>query len=258
MNAMFEFLENEIPFTPQTAVVLGSGLNQFAGQLDNPVTISYADIPGYPQPSIQGHVGEFTCGTAGGTPVICARGRFHYYEGHPLDIVTLPIDVFSGIGCRQVIITNAAGCTRPDWHPGELMLISHIADFTFRDNCRTPEPMPVPESNLSRQARSVAARLDLILHEGTYCWTTGPTYETPAEINEIRKVNGAAVGMSTVPEIAKALELNLEVLGISCLTNYAAGIADQPLTHTEVLETTERVKADFASLVMGILEKSVY
>lgn len=258
---MFEntikYVRSLLPESPAAAVVLGSGLSNFSENLSGTIKIPYSEIAGYPLPTVQGHVGELAFGYIGDVPVICARGRFHYYEGHPIEIVTLPIRLFNGVGCGSVIITNAAGCVRRDWQLGNLMLINGHIDFTFRNSKADPEICSGKgyyDPGLMALARKSAENFQLPLREGCYCWTPGPTYETPAEILKIRELGGDAVGMSTVPEIEMAHELGLPAMGISCLTNYAAGITDQPLSHAEVLETTELAKKSFAQLVMGVLK----
>jgi len=245
-----------LPETPGVAIILGSGLGDFADSLENQVTVPYDEIPHYPQPTVPGHVGQLVFGRVGRLPVIAARGRFHYYEGHTLEVVTLPIRVFARLGVESLIITNAAGCVNPDWKEGDLMLITGHFDYTFRESAANPVPLagePYHSTELLALARQVAVEEGIPLREGNYAWCPGPSYETPAEIREVRALGGQAVGMSTVPEIRAAAEEGLKVLGISCLTNYAAGIRDRPLNHQEVLETGRRVKATFARLVLGVL-----
>ncbi|NOZ08759.1 MAG: purine-nucleoside phosphorylase [FCB group bacterium] len=256
LTTIGKFILNAVPEPPAVAIVLGSGLADFSDNLSGVVRIPYAEIPGYPLPSVSGHVGEFAFGYIGSLPVLCARGRFHYYEGHPLETVTLPIQVFKAVGCSTVILTNAAGCLRRQWNLGDLMVITAHLDFTFRTSARDPLVLAgggFHDPDLVDIAMKVAGQNDLPLRQGAYCWTLGPTYETPAEIGKIRTLGGDAVGMSTVPELQTARDLGLKTLGISCLTNYAAGISPEPLSHAEVLETTQRVKQAFADLLIGIL-----
>ncbi|MBT3252014.1 MAG: purine-nucleoside phosphorylase [Candidatus Marinimicrobia bacterium] len=251
-----EYILKKIPVAPEISIILGSGLSEFTSTLTNPVNVPYSEISEYPQPSVSGHVGEFIFGFAGNTPVLCARGRFHYYEGHSIETVTLPLRVFHDIQCKSVIITNAAGCMNRDWNTGELMVIDGHFDFTFRHSSSNPPLMDTLlcyDKNLLLKAKDIAKSQSLLIRKGKYCWTLGPTYETPAEIEYMHALGGDAVGMSTVPEIEEADKLGLKVLGISCLTNYAAGISSKPLTHLEVLETTERVKSQFADLITGII-----
>ncbi len=244
------------PETPRVAIILGSGLSDFADHLADPVTVSYDDIPHYPQPTVPGHVGRLVYGAASGLPVIAARGRFHYYEGHTLETVTLPIRLFARLGVETIILTNAAGCVCPDWNEGDLMLITGHLDYTFIESAADPEIItgePYHSPELLALARQAAGEAGIPIREGVYAWCLGPSFETPAEIREIRALGGQATGMSTVPEIRAAAEEGLKVLGISCLTNYAAGMRDQPLNHEEVLATGRRVKETFARLLLGVL-----
>ncbi|UCH63093.1 MAG: purine-nucleoside phosphorylase [Fidelibacterota bacterium] len=251
-------VRTRLPGSPRVAIILGSGLADFAGNLADPVTVSYGDIPHYPQPTVPGHVGRLVYGTADGLPVIAARGRFHYYEGHSLETVTLPVRLFARLGVESIILTNAAGCVCPGWNEGDLMLITGHLDYTFIESAADPEIIsgePYHPPQLLDLARQVAGENGISIREGVYAWCLGPAFETPAEIREIRALGGHAAGMSTVPEIRAAAEEGLKVLGISCLTNYAAGMRDQPLNHKEVLDTGRRAKDTFARLVLGVLER---
>ncbi len=251
-----DYLKDRLPEIPLIAVVLGSGLSEFTENISGKISIPYSDIPHYPLPTVTGHVGEFVFGYVQGVSILCARGRFHYYEGHPLKTVTLPIRVFKETGCETVIITNAAGCMNESWKPGDLMIIKGHFDFTFRNGAADPPlrfAMKCYDQPLMDLAREIGREIDIHLHEGNYCWTLGPTYETPAEIRDMCRLGGDAVGMSTVPEIEEAERQGLRLLGISCLTNFAAGISPIPLSHEEVLETTEGVKRQFAELINGII-----
>ncbi len=245
-----------LPGSPRVAIILGSGLSDFAANLADPVTVPYDDIPHYPQPTVPGHEGQLVYGTASGLPVIAARGRFHYYEGNTLETVTLPIRLFARMGVETVIITNAAGCVCANWNEGDLMLITGHLDYTFLESATDPKIISgeiYHSQELLTLARQAASEAGVSIREGVYAWCLGPTFETPAEIREIRALGCQATGMSTVPEIRAAAEEGLKVLGISCLTNYAAGMRDQPLNHQEVLATGQRVKETFARLLLGVL-----
>ncbi|MCH7497856.1 MAG: purine-nucleoside phosphorylase [Candidatus Marinimicrobia bacterium] len=248
-------VKSRLPKTPQVAIILGSGLSAFAHTLADPLVVPYGDIPHFLEPTVPGHVGELVYGETAGLPVVVARGRFHYYEGHPLETVTLPVRLFARLGVNQLIITNAAGCVNTAWNVGDLMLLTGHLDYTFIDGLATPEvrdgAFHSPE--LLELARAAAHTAGVPLREGVYAWCLGPSFETPAEIRDIRRLGGAAVGMSTVPEIRAAAKEGLPTLAISALTNYAAGIRDQPLNHQEVLATGQRVKGTFAKLVTSIL-----
>ncbi|MCH7574171.1 MAG: purine-nucleoside phosphorylase [Candidatus Marinimicrobia bacterium] len=250
------FVKDAIGETPRVAIVLGSGLSDFSENLTQAVTVSYADIPHYPEPTVPGHVGELVAGRVNSLPVLTARGRFHHYEGHDLETLVLPIHLFAELGVSTVMITNAAGCVNDRWEVGDLMLITGHLDCSYLssadDSPVISDPAIYPEATLNL-ARLAAQESGITLREGVYAWNLGPTFETPAEIRHIRSLGGDAVGMSTLPEIEAAAGLGLQVIGISCLTNYAAGILDQPLNHDEVLETGRRVKTTFAKLVTAIL-----
>jgi len=251
-----DFVRGKIVTPPEIAIILGSGLSLITKDVEEAVTITYKEIPGYPQPTVKGHTGEFISGEIGNVPVLFASGRFHYYEGHNIETLTLSIRLFHALGTRNLIITNAAGSVRRSSPPGTLMAISGHMDCTFRDGPLQPEIFrneKYHDTVLLKLALNSAKRLNVKLAEGVYVWTLGPSFETPAEIRMIREFGGDAVGMSTVPEIQAAGELGLRVLGISCLTNYAAGITDKPLTHEEVMETTAEVGKDFTRLVKEII-----
>ncbi len=251
-----EFVRGQLPLMPVVAVVLGSGLNDFFTNLENRVVVPYDQIPHFPLPTAPGHVGRFVFGSVLGLPIIIAEGRFHYYEGYPLELVTLPIRLFARLGVQTVILTNAVGCVSPDWQVGDLMLITGHLDYSFitgTDDPKIHSGKPYYSSELLSLARQAAKDAGISLREGVYAWCLGPTFETPAEIREIRNLGGQVIGMSTVPEIRAAVEHGLKVLGISCVTNYGAGVANQSLNHEEVLPTGRRVRDTFARLLLAIL-----
>lgn len=251
---MSDYVGSRSGFTQGVAIVLGSGLGDFTEQIQTPIVIPYHAIPNYPQPTVEGHTGEFVIGNYNGVPLIAAKGRFHYYEGYDIETVTLPIKLFHKLGVKCIIITNAAGSVRKSLPPGTLMAISGYMDCTFRENLSTPKIVDDVSSKLLNYAVEASERVKVKLEKGIYCWTQGPAYETPAEIEYIRSLGGDAVGMSTVPELQAAEQLGIEALGISTITNYAAGILDQPLTHNEVIETANRTKDDFAKLIGATIE----
>ena len=251
------FVQDAIGEAPRVAIVLGSGLSDFSKNLTQAVTVEYTGIPHFPEPTVPGHVGELVAGRVNGLPVLTARGRFHYYEGHDLDMLSLPVRLFAALGVSTVIITNAAGCVNAAWNEGDLMLITGHLDCTYitsSDDPRLVSGQEMYATEALNVAREAALKSGISLRQGTYAWNLGPTFETPAEIRHIRSLGGDAVGMSTVPEIETAAGLGLQVIGISCLTNYAAGMLDKPLNHDEVLEMGQRVQVTFAKLVMEILE----
>ena len=251
---MAEYVESRSGFTHEVAIILGSGLGGFTEQIQTPVVIPYQAIPNYPQPTVEGHTGEFVIGNYKNIPLIAARGRFHYYEGHDIETVTLPIHLFSKLGVKYIIITNAAGSVRKSISPGTLMTISGYMDCTFRESLSTPKVIKNVSLIMLDCVEMASKSVKVKLEKGIYCWTQGPAYETPAEIEYIRNLGGDAVGMSTVPELQAAKQLGIEALGISTITNYAAGILDQPLTHNEVIETASRTKDDFAKLIGATIE----
>ncbi len=254
INAIFDQIIDKLPDKPQTAVILGSGLGKFVDGMEERITIPYADIPDYPRSTVSGHAGEWVFGYINKKPTICASGRFHYYEGFSMEQITLPVSVIHALGCRKIIITNAAGCLKKDWQIGDLMLIRGYMDYTFSLKNNKPEIIHIAMSEKQlNQIRTAALERGLQLREGIYTWSLGPSYETPAEIQDIISLGGNVVGMSTVPEIMKAQEVGLEIVGISCLTNYGAGMDGSILSHTDVLETSHRADAVFSNLISEIV-----
>lgn len=254
---MVEYIYDQTGFSWGIAIVLGSGLGDFADNLSDRQIIKYTDIPGYPKPTVEGHAGELVIGKLAGIPVLGAKGRFHFYEGYDYHTVTLPIRLFHKLGIQTLIITNAAGSTRLAFPPGTLMAINGHIDGTFRHSVEDPEIVsgsPYHDPDLLRFAADSGQESGVEIVTGVYCWTLGPSYETPDEIKYFRSLGADAVGMSTVPEIQAAAKFGVPVLGLSCLTNYAAGITDQPLTHQEVIETAEAVRENFTQLVITIIK----
>ncbi|NOZ74755.1 MAG: purine-nucleoside phosphorylase [FCB group bacterium] len=249
-------LKRVFPERPEVGLILGSGLGDFARQVENPVIVRYGDIPGYPTPTVEGHAGEFVQGYIGQVPVILARGRFHWYEGHPLETITLPVRIFAELGAPRMIVTNAAGSVNPDVSPGTFMLIDGFLDATFRSSPEIHAYRGTPWINESwiKEAQALAEALDINVTRGTFCWTSGPAYETPAEIDYFRSQGADAVGMSTLPEILSVSQTGLIALSISALTNFAAGITDQPLTHAEVMRTTTAIQYQFEIWMKTIIQ----
>jgi purine-nucleoside phosphorylase len=252
---MADYIGSRSGFTKGVAIILGSGLGDFTEKLDNPIVIPYHAISNYPQPTVEGHRGEFVIGNYNDIPVIAAKGRFHYYEGHDIDTVTLPIQLFHKLGVNYIIITNAAGSAKKIISPGSLMAIDGYMDCTFRENASEPQIIYDVSEKLLNCVAKAGKKVNVEIKKGVYCWTQGPGYETPAEIEYIRDLGGDAVGMSTVPELQAALSFGIDAIGISTITNYAAGILDQPLSHIEVIETANRTKNDFAKLIGATLDE---
>ena len=246
-------------------VILGSGLGDYAEALEDAVKLPYSEIPGFPRSTVAGHAGMWCCGTLHGKRVVMMQGRFHYYEGYSMKDVTLPVRVMQKIGVKTLIVTNAAGGVNLGYHPGELMVIGDIFSMTAQNPLigpnldafgpRFPDMSCAFDKELRALAHECANEQGFALREGVYAQMTGPTYETPAEIRMLRTLGADAVGMSTVPEVIVARHGGMRVLGISCITNMAAGILDQPLNHAEVTETANRVKGQFRSLLDRIIEK---
>ena len=250
-------------FEPDVLIILGSGLGSLGENVQNPIFIDYGEIPRMRTSTAIGHKGRFIAGLLGGKRVLLMQGRLHIYEGWSAEEVVFPVRLAKLIGIDKMIITNAAGGINRDFKVGELMLISDFIKF----NCvnplagrnidefgpRFPDMSHAYDVRLQKLTRDVAAKLGIALREGVYCWMNGPTYESPAEIRMARILGGDAVGMSTVPETIVARHSGMDVLGLSCITNMAAGILDQPLSHQEVMETGERVKDTFRALVDGVI-----
>src|SRR5690625_3177295 len=231
--------------------------------MNNQIVIDYKDIPYFPSSTVAGHKGQLVIGTIEGKYVITMQGRFHYYEGYTMEQITFPVRVFKQIGIDSLMITNAAGGINKTFKPGDLMIITdHINQMGANPligpnndalGVRFPDMSQVYDLDYINHAKFCANELQLQVQEGIYVANTGPVYETPAEINMLRTIGGDAVGMSTVPEAIVARHANLRILGISCISNMAAGILDQPLSHIEVIQTTEQVKDDFLNLVKKII-----
>ena len=249
-----DLILNKLPERPQSAVILGSGLGPFTSALQEPTRIAYSNIPNYPRSTVTGHVGEWVFGYINGKPIICASGRFHYYEGFSLKQTALPVFIANALGCQTLYITNAAGCLVREWELGDLMLIRGYMDYSFRENIEPPSTIFIENnSSIIMRMKEAASNNNINLWEGIYTWTLGPSYETPAEIQDIISLGGNAVGMSTVPEIMKAKELELEIIGISCLTNYGSGFIDKPLTHADVLKVSCMVQEKLSNLMQNII-----
>jgi purine-nucleoside phosphorylase len=258
-----DFIRSRAKELPRVALVLGSGLGAFADELDEAVAIPYADIPCFPVSTVEGHAGRLVLGKVGGAPVAAMQGRFHYYEGYGLDEVTLPMRVFHLLGVRAAVITNAAGGLNSDFAPGTLMLISDHLNPTglsplrgANDNRfgpRFPDMTEVYCRQYQELAIDAAQSISLDLRRGVYCLLPGPHYETPAEIRMYRTLGADAVGMSTVPEAIVARHMGINILGISCITNLAAGMLDQPINHEEVMEIGARVGEKFKQLLRQVI-----
>ncbi len=252
-------------FVPDILVILGSGLGELADKIDDPIIIPYKDIPNFVSSTVSGHKGQFVAGVLGGRNVICMQGRFHYYEGYSLRKVTFPVRVAKLLGVNSLIVTNAAGGVNESFEEGTLMIINdHInyagANPLSGENLdsfgpRFPDMSRAYDREYMAIAKKVAGDINFNIREGVYVWFSGPNYESPAEVRFARTMGGDAVGMSTVPEVLVARHMGMRVLGISCITNMAAGVHDVILDHSEVTETANRVKGVFMELITGILQQ---
>ena len=253
---MKDYILSRAKIDANTAIILGSGMGSFADRLNSPTYISYDDIPNYPISTVKGHSGVLTIGSLKNIPLIIAKGRFHYYEGYDIETITLPIRLFNLLRVKRIIITNAAGSLDLTLPPGEMMVIDSHMDCTFRKSLYVPKKYNSKryhDPSFITTARDCAEKIGISISKVTYCWTMGPAYETPDEVSYFQSIGGNAVGMSTVPEIQQAAELNMRILSISIITNYAAGIINKPLSHEEVIEVSSQVKDDFANLLTEII-----
>lgn len=259
-----EYIESKLGGRkPQIGLILGSGLGDMADAIEDPVVIDYHDIPHFPVSTVPGHKGRLVIGALEGKTVLCMQGRFHYYEGYSMEQVVYPVRTMKMLGIENLFLTNAAGCVNENWRPGDLMLITDhiklIADSPLRG--RNPDELgprffdmtQAYDKSLITVAEKAAIKKGIAVRKGVYMLFTGPAFETAAEVRFARIAGADAVGMSTVPEAIAASHMKMHTIGISCLTNMAAGILDQPLNHEEVLETGERVKKTFSALVREIV-----
>ena len=248
----------------EIALVLGSGLGDYAERLSDVTTIPYASIPHFPVSTVEGHAGNWHAGTLAGKRVYVMQGRFHAYEGYSMEEVTMPVRVMARLGVKTLLLTNAAGGVNTSFPQGCLMLIDDVINLSGRNPLigpnisefgpRFPDMTYALDPGLKTLAKETAKSLGIPLEHGVYCWLTGPSYETPAEIRAFRILGADAVGMSTVPEIIVGRHCGMKVLGVSCITNMAAGILDKELDMYEVIEAGKRVKHIFAQLIDGIIQ----
>ena len=254
----FESIKERIPFKPQIALILGSGLGDYGDTMDIVATIPYKDIAGFPQSTVQGHKGQFIFGYVGTVPVVCMQGRVHYYEGYPITDVVLPVRLMKLMGAEVLFLTNAAGGVNKNYNAGDLMLIEDhicmIPNPLMGENIsefgpRFPDMSDTYDKALRDIIKEQAGQMGIMLQEGVYVQFSGPSYETPAEVRMARALGGDAVGMSTAVEAIAANHMGMHICGISCITNMAAGVQTSPLDHAEVQETADRVAATFSKVV---------
>ena len=255
------FVLERVPGTsPRIGLVLGSGLGGLADRFEAAEAIPYSELPGFPEPAVVGHAGVLVLGTLAGVPAVAMRGRAHLYEGHPAREATFPIRVLAALGIQGLFLSNAAGAINPEFRPGDLMAIRDHINLMGRNplvgsvvpgDPRFPDLSAAWDPELRQVLHEASQSTGATLREGVYAAVLGPSFETPAEIRMLERLGADAVGMSTVPELITARARGVRCFGVSCLTNYAAGISSQPLDHQEVIETTERVADQFQDLVMA-------
>jgi len=263
MKEATQYIEQQTKLKPEIGLILGSGLGVLGDYMEDAVIVSYSDIPHFPTSTVEGHAGELMIGTLSGKTVLLMRGRFHMYEGYGAEVTAFPVRVMKALGVKSLVVTNAAGGINTEFAAGNLMLISDHLNLTGKNpligpndetlGARFPDMSEAYSKRLRGIAKEVASEHDIDLVEGVYAGLLGPSYETPAEIRMLRTLGADAVGMSTVAEVIAARHSGIEVVGISCISNMASGILDQPLSHDEVMETTNRVKSQFLNLVTSLI-----
>lgn len=264
ITAAADYLRAKVAHMPEIGMVLGSGLGDFADTLENPLRIPFADIPGFPVPTVPGHAGALVFGTKQGKRVAVLQGRIHFYEGLPQSEITVPVRVLIRLGIKTLILTNACGGVNTTFEPGDLMLISDHINYSFDNPLigpnldefgpRFPDVSDVYTASVRAKIRRAAVDAGIRVQEGVYMMFTGPNYETPAEVRMARILGADAVGMSTVPEALVAAHSGVQVVGISCITNMAAGVLERKLDHSEVVETAARVHDTFHRLLGVVLD----
>jgi purine-nucleoside phosphorylase len=260
-----QFIRARVDADVSVGIVLGSGLGAFAEDLGEPVSIRYDEIPGFAHATVEGHAGRLVIGKADGVTVAAMQGRFHFYEGYALEDVTFPIRVMKLLGVRTLILTNAAGSLNTELSPGSLMVISDhinlmgvnplIGPNDERFGPRFPDLTSTYEPALQTIVIEEAKAVDVEMRRGVYAALSGPSYETPAEIHMVRTLGADAVGMSTVPEAIVARHMDMQVIGISCITNLAAGVSNRPVDHSQVIATGERVRVQFTELIRRVISR---
>lgn len=260
-----EYIRSRTDAEPALGLILGSGLGDFADTLENRQVIPFTDIPDFPAATVPGHTGAFVFGTKHGKSVVCLQGRLHYHEGHSMNVLTMPVRIMAKLGVKQLVLTNAAGGVNSNYRPGDLMLITDHINYSGMNPLigahhedfgpRFPDVTDLYSSALRLKVKLAAVDAGIPLRQGVYMMFSGPSYETPAEIRMARILGADAVGMSTVPEAIVAAQCGIQVLGISCITNLAAGVSPAKLNHQEVIQTAARVHAKFHSLVDLILKE---
>jgi purine-nucleoside phosphorylase len=250
-------LKNQISDQPQIGIILGSGLGGLVDEIDNPVSVRFEDIPHFPVSSVAGHRGEVLCGTLCSASLLVLCGRVHYYEGYPMQQVAFPVRVLAAFGVKTLMVTNAVGAINADYKPGDIVAIQDHINLMGANPLKGSNDFVDLSEAYSRElrnlARQMADRQGITLRTGVYAAYSGPSYETPAEIRALRIMGADMVGMSTVPEVIQANSLGLKVLGLSMITNMAAGMSAEPLSHEDVIKTSNEASAKFSALVKAII-----
>lgn len=260
-----EYIRSRLDAKDAIGLVLGSGLGELGNEISDPIIVDYADIPNFPKTTVPGHAGRLICGKLNGTKVLCMQGRFHFYEGNDMKTVAMPVRVMKLLGVKALILTNAAGGCNKTFKPGTLMFIDDFINYMGdnplygpndeRFGPRFPDMTKALDPEYNELGKKCAEKLGIDVRSGVYMGFRGPNYETPAEIRFAQTIGADAVGMSTVPEILAARHCGLRVIGISCITNMAAGITGEELSHKEVQETADRVKEQFKQLIREIVSQ---
>ena len=260
-----DYIRKRSSFKPRVGITLGSGLAAFGSSIDVECEISFNDLPHFPHPTVDGHPGKLLLGNLGDSPVAVLQGRVHYYEGHSPEDVVLPTRVLADLGIESLVLTNAAGGLSPKMKPGDFMVLTdHINLMGYNPlrgknvdewGPRFPDMSEIYDRELRAKLIAILNKMGVSFHEGVYCGVSGPTYETPAEVRYLGQIGGGAVGMSTVPEALVARHMGVKVLGVSCITNLAAGLSPTLLTHEEVKETAKMVEAQFSQFLRSFVEE---
>jgi purine-nucleoside phosphorylase len=264
LKESIEYIRSITDSKPNLGIILGSGLGMFANKLESSQKISTSEIPHYPKSTVEGHAGNFVFGKWKGIPVLAIQGRTHYYEGYSIEKVSFVVRIMADLGIKILIVTNASGGVNPKLKPGDLMLITDHINGMFRNPLigplkyggdRFPDMSDAYASEYFEIIENLAKEKQINLHKGTLYTSTGPTYETAAEVRMIGKLGGDIASMSTIPEVITANQAGIKVIGLSCITNLATGIGSEPLSHSEVTETANNVREKFIQLVSEIIER---
>lgn len=260
-----QFISSKIPYKPQVGIVLGSGLGMFTDYMENKISIPYQEIPHFKQTSVEGHSGALICGEVAGVKVLALQGRFHPYEGYSMEEVVLPVRTFAHLGIKYLFLSNASGGINLNLHPGDLVNITDHINLSGRNPLvgenlndlgpRFPDMGNAYDKELREILHGIGKKHHTPLKDGVYCSVLGPSYETPAEIKMLRTLGADLVGMSTVPEVIAANHAGLRVAAVACITNYAAGIKDEKLSHADVKKVAEKAMLGFATLLKETIKE---